>query len=59
VLFQLFAPQGLKGTATAIQCIHSSKIGMPALQITKAALTGRYTCVFGHIISRFNDTLAL
>jgi hypothetical protein len=53
VLFQLFTPQGLKRPATAIQRIHSGKIGMSALQITKADFTARHACVFGHLIYRF------
>ena len=49
VLFQLFTPQGLKRPATAIQRIHSGKIGMSALKIAKTDSTGRHACVSGHI----------
>jgi hypothetical protein len=48
VLFQFFAPEGLKCPAAAIQCVHPGKVGMSALQITKTDFRSRYTCVFSH-----------
>jgi hypothetical protein len=59
VLFQFFTPQGLKCPATAIQRIHSGKVGMSALQITKVDFAGRHACVFSHLIEhRFCNIIA-
>ncbi|MBW2337424.1 MAG: hypothetical protein JRF47_11825, partial [Deltaproteobacteria bacterium] len=49
VLFQLFAPQGLKCPAAAIQRVNFCKIGKPALQITKIYFTAGHTCIFRHL----------
>ena len=48
VLFELFAPQGLKCPATAVQRIEFGEIGKFAQQITKGNFTGGHTCVFRH-----------
>jgi hypothetical protein len=49
VLFQLFAPQGLKCPAAAIQRVNFCKIGKPALQITKIYFTAGHTRIFRHL----------
>jgi len=54
MFFQFFTPQGLKCPATAIQRIHPGKVRMPAKQVTKIYFTGRYTRVFGHLLTTFN-----
>jgi len=54
MLFELFAPQGLKCPAAAVQRVDFGEIGKFAQQITKSNFTGGHTCVFGHI-SPFND----
>jgi cyclopropane fatty-acyl-phospholipid synthase-like methyltransferase len=58
VFFQLFTPQGLKFTATAVQRLHPGKVRMPAQQITKIYLTGRNSRVFRQLSSpNYSDTL--
>ena len=48
MLFQLFAPQGLKCPAAAIQRLDFGEIGKFAQQITKINFTGGHTRIFGH-----------
>jgi hypothetical protein len=48
MLFEFFAPQGLKCPAAAIQCVDFGEIGKFAQQITKINFTGGHTCVFSH-----------
>jgi hypothetical protein len=48
MLFQLFAPQGLKCPAAAIQRVDFGEIGKFAQQITKINFTGGHSCVFRH-----------
>ena len=48
VLFQFFAPQGLKCAAAAIQRIDFGEVGKFAQQITKINFTGGHTCVISH-----------
>ena len=48
VLFQLFAPQGLKCPAAAVQRVDFGEIGEFAQQITKSNFTGAHACVFRH-----------
>jgi hypothetical protein len=55
MLFQFFAPQGLKSPAAAIQRIDFGEVGKFAQQITKINFAGRHTRVFGHL-SPFNDS---
>ena len=49
MFFQLFAPQGLKCPATAIQRICPGKVCMLAHQVTEIYFTGRHARVFCHI----------
>jgi hypothetical protein len=58
MLFQFFTPQGLKCPATTIQRIHPGKVRMPAKQVTKIYFTGRYTRVFGHLLTTSNPPAA-
>jgi hypothetical protein len=48
MFFQLFAPQGLKGPAAAIQRLCFGEVAMLAKQITKYDFAGRYARVFYH-----------
>jgi len=49
MLFKLFAPQGLKCPAAAIQGPHFGEIGKFARQITKSNFTAGHTRVFRHL----------
>lgn len=53
MFFQLFTPQGLKCSATAVQRIHPGKVRMLAQQIAEINLTGRYARVFRHFPTTF------
>jgi hypothetical protein len=48
MLFQFFAPQGLKRPAAAIQRIDFGEVGKFAQQITKINFAGSHTCVLSH-----------
>lgn len=49
MLLQLFAPQGLKCPAAAVQRLGLGEIGKFAHQIAKINFTGGDTRVFGHL----------
>jgi len=49
MLFELFAPQGLKCPAAAVQRVDFGEIGKFAQQITKINFTGGHTCIFRHL----------
>jgi len=51
MLLELFAPQGLKGMATAIQGFEFGGIRPFTAQITPLDFMGRYAWVIIHIIS--------
>jgi hypothetical protein len=59
MFFQFFTPQGLKCSATAIQCSHPGKVRLLAQQITENNLAGRYARVFCHILKTFECQLSV
>ena len=58
MLFELFAPQGLKCPAAAVQRVDFGEIGKFAQQITKSNFTGGHTCVFRHFSLLRNPKLS-
>ena len=55
MLFQLFAPQGLKCPATAVERLQPGKVRMAARQITEFYLTGIYARIVCHIFNTFKS----
>jgi hypothetical protein len=48
MLLELFAPQGLKGMAAAVQGVEFSGSGPLTAQIAPLYFVGRHPCVFAH-----------
>jgi hypothetical protein len=48
MLFQFFAPQGLKCPAATIQRVNFGEIGEFTQQVTEINFTGGHTCIFSH-----------